>query len=177
MSFAVSAEALRLRPTRPAEIDFVLALEGDGENAPFIGSWTRDEHLATLFHPEREHWIVESGDGERKLGYLIAYDLRRLDCGAFVKRLVVADKSRGVGREALRQFCDHAFRDLGAPFVWLSVKPENERGLRAYRGVGFSDFAVDATRRAELSRVVGGFFDRSVLLVCHSALPPAGGNA
>ena len=150
-----SAPACRLRPTTPGDLDFVLALERDPENKPFIGQWTRDEHLAAIAREaDREHWLIESNRGA-PLGYLIAYDLVRGGNGVYVKRIVVGDKSRGIGRAALGQFCEHAFRDLDAPFVWLRVYPENARGQRSYRALGFVDFALTPERRAELADAAG----------------------
>ena len=67
----------------------------------------------------------------------------------YVKRIVVADKSRGLGREALGRFARHAFDDLGAAHVWLTVYRENERAQRSYRALSF------ATRELEPARRVG----------------------
>lgn len=144
----------RLRPTSAADLDFVDRLETHTANAPFIGRWSRDEHLAAIAAPDREHWIIESAEAE-SLGYLIAYDLGRRGMGAYVKRIVVDDKGRGTGRAALASFCRHAFEDLEAPFVWLTVFPENDRGLRCYRGLGFAEMPVGEARRAELRAAVG----------------------
>jgi diamine N-acetyltransferase len=42
------AGLVRLRPTAEADLDWVLALERDPANTPFIGSWTREEHAAAI---------------------------------------------------------------------------------------------------------------------------------
>jgi ribosomal protein S18 acetylase RimI-like enzyme len=142
----------------------VLAQERHEENTPFIGSWTRDEHAATIADAAREHWILEDREGAR-LGYLIAYDLVAAGHGVYVKRIVVAEKSRGRGRAALARFCDHAFCDLGAQHVWLSVYRANERAQRAYRALGFQPLTLDPARRAELVGAAGGFSERSVVMI------------
>lgn len=152
----------RLRPTGTADLDLVEGLETHPANTPFIGRWSRHEHLAAIAASDREHWIIEAAGGER-LGYLIAYDLVRAGMGAYVKRIVVDDKSRGIGRAALRLFCAHAFADLIAPFVWLSVYPENGRGRRCYESLGFADIGVSERRRDELRAAVG-FSARSLVL-------------
>jgi diamine N-acetyltransferase len=160
----IGEAGLRLRRTTAADLDFVLSMERDPENAPFIGSWSHREHLAALADGEREHWTVESGGDGARLGYLIAYDLRRRGHGVYVKRIVVAEKSRGLGRAALRAYARHAFEDLGAPWVWLSVFPENERARRAYRGIGFQEYETSPGERAALA-AVAAFSERSLLLV------------
>lgn len=162
MRMAEPATRCRLRPTTAADLDFVDGLETHPANAPFIGRWSRDEHLAAIAAGDREHWLIESV-GARSLGYLIAYDLVRRGMGAYVKRIVVDDKSRGIGRAALSLFCEHAFAELGAPFVWLTVYPENGRGLRCYRGLGFAEMAVAPARRDELRAAVA-FSAHSLLL-------------
>jgi diamine N-acetyltransferase len=154
----------RLRPTAEADLDLVLALESDPANSPYIGRWTRAEHAAAIAAPDREHWTIErASDGER-IGYLIAFDLRARGHGAFVKRIVVSDKGRGLGRAALGRFVAHAFDELGAPRVWLSVYRENERAQRSYRALGFAIQDLVPARRAELQAAVGGFNDSSFIM-------------
>lgn len=127
---------IRLRPTEEADLDFVLALERHPDNTPFIGQWSRDEHREAITRPDRGHWILVDDAGP-PAGYLIAFDLTRSGCGVYVKRIVAARKSGGVGRAALRELSAHAFGALDAPRVWLNVHRENVRGQRCYRAIGF----------------------------------------
>ncbi|MHC4162766.1 MAG: GNAT family N-acetyltransferase, partial [Planctomycetota bacterium] len=120
----------RLRPTREADLPFVRKLEQDAENTPFISQWTTEQHADAIRRSDREHWIIESDDGP--LGYLIAYDLKSQDSGVYVKRIVVSSKGTGLGRAAMEEFLEHAYRDLGSDYVWLAVRPENERAQRSY---------------------------------------------
>ena len=156
---------VRLRPTDAADLDFVVALERSPENAAFVGQWSRDEHHAAIADARREHHVIHLGGAGDPVGYLIAYDL--LDAGfeVYVKRDVVAEKSRGVGRLALRQFADHAFRDLGAQYVWLSVFAGNVRAQRSYAALGFRVAELAAQRRAAMHAAVGGFSDRSLIMM------------
>jgi ribosomal protein S18 acetylase RimI-like enzyme len=137
---------VRLRPTREEDLPFVRELEQDPENAPFISQWTTAQHADAIRRGDREHWIIESKDRGR-LGYLIAYDLKAQDSGVYVKRIVVAPKSTGLGRAALERFVEHAYGVLGTEYVWLAVRPENERAQRSYAALGFQ-----FTRRAERAR-------------------------
>ena len=159
------AELVRLRPTADADLDWVLALERDPANTPYIGSWTRAEHAAAVAARDREHWTIERADDGARAGYLIAFDLRARGHGVYVKRIVVADKSRGLGRAALGRFAAHAFAELGAPHVWLTVFRENERAQRSYRALGFALEDPAPARRAELHAAAGGFSDKSFVMV------------
>jgi ribosomal protein S18 acetylase RimI-like enzyme len=142
------------RPTRDEDLDFVLALESQPENARFVGQWSRDEHRDAMARPDREHWILADARSRERLGYLIAFDLRAQHCGVYVKRIVSDVKSKGVGREAMRGFAHHAFEDLAAPFVWLSVDQDNERGKRCYRALGFAELVAEPDELARLDRSV-----------------------
>ncbi|HKW00256.1 MAG TPA: GNAT family N-acetyltransferase [Vicinamibacterales bacterium] len=135
---------IRLRRTTPADLDFVLALEHHPDQRSFIGQWTREQHLETMARADREHWIIERVEDEAPQGYLIAYDARDAGYGAYIKRIAIAEKSKGIGRDALREFLAHAFRDLGAASVSLAVRHHNARAQRAYAAVGFAERKLSA---------------------------------
>jgi diamine N-acetyltransferase len=153
-----------LRPTQLADLDYVVALERHADNVPFIGQWSREEHAAAIARADRQHRIIASAADGGGAGYLIAYNLVAAGFGVYVKRVVVADKSRGIGRAALRAFLPLAFRDLGTDWVWLAVFAENERAQRSYRAVGLSVLTLTPERRRELRAAVGGFSDRSLVM-------------
>ncbi|HZR79824.1 MAG TPA: GNAT family N-acetyltransferase [Candidatus Binatia bacterium] len=160
---------IRLRPTQRADLDFVLALEQSPENAPYIGRWTRAEHLAAIAARDREHWLVAEGD--RRAGYLIAYDLVAAGFGVYVKRIVVEAKSRGLGRAALTAFVEHARSALRSDVVWLTVFADNRRAQRSYAAAGFETPPLTAEHRRALRAAVDGFSDESLVLALAGRLP------
>ena len=130
---------VRLRPTRPDDLDFVTRLERHPGNRDFIGPWSDAEHLTAIAGDGgREHWLIEA-DGMRA-GYLIAYDCREHDAGFYVKRLLIADKQRGHGSAALRQFDDRVLAMAGVSCVWLIVRNWNLRAQRVYVRLGYQRF-------------------------------------
>ena len=130
---------VRLRPTRPEDLDYVTSLERHPDNRDFIGQWSDAEHLAAIAGGGgREHWVIES-DGERA-GFLIAYDCREHDAGFYLKRLLVGDKERGLGTAALRQFDERVLAMAGVSCVWLLVREWNSRARRVYERLGFTRF-------------------------------------
>ena len=148
---------IRLRRTADADLDFVLALEHHPDQQPFIGQWTRDEHRDALARADREHWIIERASDAERLGYLIAYDVRAIGYGIYIKRIAIGEKSHGIGRVALRAFLDHAFRDLGADSVCLAVWYNNPRAQRAYAAVGFVEVPLTPAERADITTRVDPF--------------------
>jgi len=99
---------VRLRPTGEGDLGFVLREEGDEENRPFIGRWTRGRHLEALADEDVEHLISEDGGGA-PVGYAILTGVRdpgRILC---LKRLMVAQKGQGYGRTVLRLVKERSF--------------------------------------------------------------------
>jgi RimJ/RimL family protein N-acetyltransferase len=142
----------------------VLALERHKDNTPYIGHWTREQHRAAIAASDREHWLIARAHDGSPLGFLLAFDLRARGFGMFVKRIAVADKSRGLGREALGRFLRRAFGELGASHVWLSVRKGNARAERVYRALGFEVAALTREERSARAAVAGGFGDDSTLM-------------
>jgi ribosomal protein S18 acetylase RimI-like enzyme len=169
-----AARHVQLRPSREADIDFVLRLERDPENSPFVASWSREQHLGVITggQPGRAHWIIEApgvapapGSGERQparaVGYLISYDLRASGHGMHIKRMVVAEKNQGIGRQALEQFVrsgaggGRGGGDGEGGFIWLDVMAENHRAQAAYRAAGFRILSLSPAERANWAQLVG----------------------
>jgi RimJ/RimL family protein N-acetyltransferase len=125
---------VELRPTTPTDLDFVMAAEADPEASPFVTANSREEHLEVIADRDQSHLIV---DEDGPVGFVLLQGLSSPHRNVEIRRIVIADRGRGIGRRALRLVLDRAFGELGAHRVWLDVKPHNERALRAYRAVGF----------------------------------------
>jgi diamine N-acetyltransferase len=145
-------DGVTIRPSRPEDLDFITALERNPENRDFIGQWSDGEHLAAIAcENRREHWIIEH-DG-LPAGYLIAYDCREREAGFHVKRLLVEEKNRGIGREALGQFGAHVFGLEGVSCVWLNVRDFNARAQKVYSKLGYVRFDPGAEEAARYDAV------------------------
>jgi len=155
---------IRLRQTTPADLDFVLALEHHPDQKPFIGQWTREQHLETMARAAREHRIIEDAETGVPQGYLIAYDVRAVGYGSYIKRIAITEKSKGVGREALREFLTHAFRDQHAASVCLAVRRHNARAMRAYAAVGFVERQLSADEWREFRTNVDPVGDECLVM-------------
>ena len=156
--------SLRLRPSRPEDLDFVLSLERHPDNRPFITQWSEQDHLAAMTAEDREHWIVEKTSDGSPLGYIIVYNLVANNLGVYLKRIVIGEKSRQTGRLALEMVLDHAFSELGAAFVSLAVLSDNVRAQRAYESIGFVDSSLPPRIHRALEEAVDGFPENSVLM-------------
>lgn len=130
-------ERLRLRPTMLSDLDFVISVENDAQNLPFITPWERTQHEGAVRFPDFRHFIVEAGEHYERAGFVILQGCRNPHGSVELKRVVLQPKGQGLGRECLRQLKRMAFRDLHAHRFWLDVKSLNTRALALYRSEGF----------------------------------------
>jgi diamine N-acetyltransferase len=144
-------EALRLRPTLLSDLDFVVSVEQDAVNLPFITPWERPQHEAAVRIPDFRHFIVEAGASGSRDGFVILQGCRNPHRSIELKRLVLQTKGRGVGRACVRLLKRMAFRDLHAHRFWLDVKALNLRAAALYASEGF----VEEGRLRESVRVSG----------------------
>jgi len=146
---------VRLRPTMSSDLDFVISVEQDGVNRPFITPWERPQHEGAIRFPDFRHFIVEAGAGYPSVGFVILQGCRNPHRSIELKRMVLlpAAQGRGVGRQCIRWLTQMAFRDLGAHRFWLDVKAKNVRAQALYRAVGF----VEEGRLRESVRTDDGY--------------------
>ena len=141
MNTAVSQQTsarVRLRPTMQSDLTYVLSLEQDEHNLPFITPWDRTQHEAAIRFPDMRHFIIEGGDGLEPVGFLILVGCRSQHQSLELKRMVVQGKGAGFGRAALRVAKRVVFDDLKAHRFWLDVKQSNVRAQAFYASEGFT---------------------------------------
>jgi diamine N-acetyltransferase len=140
-----------LRDTTESELDYVMALERDPENSPYIRQWTRRRHLRSLTDKNEAHFIVESQPDRAPQGYAILIGLTDPDKSLQIKRVVISDKGRGYGRAAMRAIKEYAFLRVGCHRLWLEVVEGYDRARELYQSEGFTVEGLlrDGLRRAE----------------------------
>jgi diamine N-acetyltransferase len=128
-----------LRPTTASDLEFVTTLERDAANRDYIGQWSDDEHLAAIRgERNRRHRIIEV-DGVPG-GYMISYDGRPASPSIYLKRFVVREKERGVGRAAMRAFLADIHSHAEITFTWLLVREWNARAQAVYGHMGYERY-------------------------------------
>lgn len=138
-----------LRPTLLSDLDFVVRVETDSRNVPFITPWERPQHEGAVRFPDFRHFIVEGGDEGGAVGFVILQGCRNPHGSVELKRIVLQEKGHGLGRACVRLLKRMAFRDLKAHRFWLDVKALNTRALALYASEGF----VEEGRLRESVRV------------------------
>ncbi|MEW6704260.1 MAG: GNAT family protein [Pseudomonadota bacterium] len=149
----VPTERVHLRPTMLSDLDYVISVENDAQNLPFITPWERTQHEGAVRFPDFRHFIVEAGGGYEPAGFVILQGCRNPHKSVELKRIVLQPKGQGLGRACVRLLKRMAFRDLGAHRFWLDVKTLNERAFKLYRSEGF----VEEGRLRESVRAGDGY--------------------
>lgn len=128
-----------LRSTQIPDLDYVLAAEHSPENSPYIGQWSREQHIDLFSQADAAHLIVENDQATppEKVGYLILQGLTDPDASILLKRLVITHKGQGYGREAIELVKSMAFEKYHAHRLWLDVKDFNYRAQSLYKSTGF----------------------------------------
>lgn len=163
----------QLRPTTPADLDFVVAAEQAAHAAGFVHLWSRDRHLQALSHPDERHWMVEDVATQVPVGYLIVLGVQDPDQCVLIKRIVISQPGKGYGRSVLVQALDQAFSEFGAHRVWLDVMEENHRARSLYRSLGF----VEEGRLRECVKTPTGFASMWLMSMLRSEFLARSGGA
>ena len=123
-----------LRPTLLSDLDFVIQVETDSHNLPFITPWDRTQHEGAVRFPDFRHFIVETGAGYTPSGFVILQGCRNPHRSVELKRLVLRHdgQGQGLGRACVRRLKQMAFADLRAHRFWLDVKALNARAQALY---------------------------------------------
>ena len=173
-AMAQDLTGIRLRPTMLSDLEFVISVEQDPANRPFITPWDRTQHEGAIRFPDFRHFIVEAGEGYSSAGFVILQGCRNPHRSIELKRMVLAPlrQAHGVGRACLHLLAQLVFRDLAAHRFWLDVKGRNLRAQALYRSEGF----VEEGRLRESVRSDDGFDDlvvMSMLQTEHASLRDA----
>jgi diamine N-acetyltransferase len=145
----------RLRPTMLSDLEFVISVEQDARNRPFITPWDRTQHEGAVRFPDFRHFIIEAGDAYPSAGFAILQGCRNPHKSIELKRIVLQPEAqgRGIGSACIRWLAQMAFRDLGAHRFWLDVKARNIRAQALYRREGF----IEEGRLRESVRTDDGY--------------------
>lgn len=131
------SEKLRFRQAEEADLDYIMATENDADNVKYIIPYSREVHAASLHTKDEIHIIVETADGRQKVGFLMIAGLNNLFKEIEFRRIVMAVKGKGYGRETMKLLKAWAFEDLGYHRAWLDCKDYNVRALHLYESEGF----------------------------------------
>jgi len=135
-------DSISIRPTAESDLDAILAMERSDDNTPYIRQWPREKHLEAIADKNIAHFVIQSADDGRIVGYIILIGLENPDKGVEFKRIVISEKGNGYGRAAIRFIKKYVFEELGFHRLWLEVLENNNRAYQLYKSEGFVDEGV-----------------------------------
>jgi len=127
---------IRLQKTTPEDITVVMEMENHADNREFVTQNTMERHLAIIAGTDEEHLNVMD-ENNKIIGYVILVGLENPNKTIELRRLVIAEKGKGYGRETLRLIKKYCFDQLGAHRLYLDVVEDNLRAQNLYRSEGF----------------------------------------
>ena len=126
-------DAPRFRPMRPADLDWVVAIEENLYSHP----WTRG-NFADSLHAGYSCWTLE------RAGVVVGYGVLMpgVDEAHLLNLTIAAEvQRRGYGSMLLAHFMGVA-RDAGARSIYLEVRPSNRIARALYRRDGFREVGI-----------------------------------
>jgi len=126
---------MTLRSASPEDLRFIVALEQQFCELGFTGADDLQTHERRLADPDCMYLVVESGGVPA--GYVILRGLRSANDCVELKRIVIAEPGRGLGRQVMEAVPRKVFCDFSAHRLWLDVFEHNARARHVYRSVGF----------------------------------------
>ena len=133
----LTGRRLRLRSTGESEIGFVVDLEHNPENVDYIEQWSPGDHRHCIRTADCTHWIIEEGHSADPVGFVVVEGHCDPNDCLLLRRLVIARKGRGFGKEAAALLAHYCFEVLASHRLWLTVLKGNEPARRLYRRLGF----------------------------------------
>jgi diamine N-acetyltransferase len=152
-------DRISLRRTAESDLAAILQLEQDEENRAYIIPWTYDQHRAACSNPELAHWVIETKHESALIGFLLLAGRANAHQSIEFRRIVIADKGKGYGKEALKLVKRVVFEQWKAHRLWLDVFEYNHRARHMYAAEGFMEEGV---LRECVAR--GGHFESLVIM-------------
>jgi diamine N-acetyltransferase len=136
-SLLAQSSRIQFRWTIEHDLDAVLRLEQDVENRPFIIPWQREQHREACSNPDLAHLIIETRQVSRMVGFLLLAGRQGAHLSIEFRRIVIADKGKGYGKEAIKLVKQVVFEQWKAHRLWLDVFDDNHRARHVYASEGF----------------------------------------
>jgi len=127
---------LRLRTANIDDYDFINTAEQDKDSTSWVGNWSLGIRIEKFGDNNFLQTIVETNNG-CPVGFIDFRDMLH-DTQVELKRIVITEKGKGYGKEAMYLSQKFAFKVLGRNRLYLGTKVENVRAQHVYHSTGFT---------------------------------------
>ena len=127
---------LRLRTANIDDYAFINTAETDEDSTSWVGNWSLGLRIEKFGDNNFFQTIVENSEGIL-VGFIDFRDMLN-DTQVELKRIVITEKGKGYGKEAMYLSQKFAFEVLGRKRLYLGTKIENVRAQHVYHSTGFT---------------------------------------
>jgi len=127
---------LLLRTANINDYDFINVAERDEDCTRWVNNWPLGLRIEKFGDNNFFQTIIETHDGS-PIGFIDFRDMLH-DTQVELKRIVIAERGKGYGKEAMYLSQKFAFEVLGRDRLYLGTKAENTRAQHVYHSTGFS---------------------------------------
>jgi RimJ/RimL family protein N-acetyltransferase len=138
-----------LRPLEPFDLEALYVYKNDPGIAVLLGGFSNGYSMTDLHdwlesHRQREDeilWAIARFDNNHCVGHVGLYQIdHRVRMAEFA--IMIGERTawgQGLGRACTQFALDYGFTQLNLNRIQLSVLASNQRAIRLYRNLGFSD--------------------------------------
>jgi RimJ/RimL family protein N-acetyltransferase len=127
---------ITVRQANEDDIDYIISAETNSENSLYIRQWSKEKHVSAINDNNVAYFVIENSN-HRFIGYIILIGLNDPDKNLEFKRIVITEKGKGYGRDAVRFIKEFAFEQTDTNRLWLEVIEHNDRAFHIYESEGF----------------------------------------
>ncbi|WP_312814127.1 GNAT family protein [Sedimentibacter sp.] len=159
----IETSNLNLIEAREEDIKDIMEMENHEDNRNFIWQGTYEQHLSEIMDKDYLLLIFKRKEDNLTVGFALNYldyKSERFE----LRRIAVAVKGKGYGKEALNALIKYTFEDLKFNKFWLDVYPDNVVGIKLYENAGLHcDGVLRQNYKSER-----GFLDQKVYSMLRS---------
>ncbi len=133
---SIEGDRILIREINLEDVPFCGKVECEVSNAPYVAHWPDGLRIAMLGNPDLMQFII-TDKKQTSLGLLIFKNMLHKEEKVELKRIVLTEKDKGYGKEALYLAQKLAFEVFETQCLYLTTKPENTRAQAIYQKTGF----------------------------------------
>ena len=148
---------LCLRTANIDDYEFINEAERDEDSKSWVNNWPLGLRIATFGDNNFFQTIIETSEGQR-VGFIDFRDMLH-DTQVELKRIVITEKGKGYGKEAMYLSQKFAFEVLKRDRLYLGTRDENVRAQHVYHSTGFT--LIDPQRIARFQIFKEDYFAKT----------------
>jgi len=130
----IFTERLSIMSATEADINMIMEMERSPENRRFVWHGTYEEHLSEINDRKSLLLVFRRKTDNIPIGFSLSCIDFKSEVYEF-RRIVIIDKNKGYGREAIEWHLKYAFEEMGVNRFWLDVYADNKIGIKLYESL------------------------------------------